>query len=151
MDRETSIRLTDDHRMSSSDFVPPEGFQEHVSSSNFVLAQGTMYKKLREDGSFTIALNVGEQHLNLHGIAHGGFVATVIDNAIGFNVSTALSSPIVTAHMDIDYLSSARLGDWIEADVQITRKGRRLCFADCTLRNGSALIARASCILMPIS
>lgn len=136
--------------MSTSVFAPPEGFQEHVSPSNFVLAQGLMYKKIREDGSATIGLRVLEQHLNLHGIAHGGFVATVIDNAIGYNVSTALAGSIVTAHMAIEYLSSARLGDWIEADVLITRKGRRLCFAECTLRNGSALIARASCILVPI-
>lgn len=137
--------------MSSYVFVPPEGFQEHVSPSNFVLAQGPMYKKLREDGSTTIGLSVREPHLNLHGIAHGGFVATVIDNAIGYNVSTALDGAIVTAHMAIDYLSPASLGDWIEADVQITRKGRRLCFAECSLRNGNALMARANCILVPVS
>ncbi|BCX53316.1 MULTISPECIES: PaaI family thioesterase [Comamonas] len=137
--------------MSNSAFVPPEGFEEHVSPSNFVLAQGPMYKRQREDGSIIIGVRVLEQHLNLHGIAHGGFVATVVDNAIGYNVATALAVSIVTAHMNIDYLSSARLRDWIEAEVLITRRGRRMCFADCTLRNGNALMARASCILVPIS
>jgi acyl-coenzyme A thioesterase PaaI-like protein len=96
--------------MSNSAFVPPEGFEEHVSPSNFVLAQGPMYKRQREDGSTIIGVRVLEQHLNLHGIAHGGFVATVVDNAIGYNVATALAVSIVTAHMNIDYLSSARLG-----------------------------------------
>jgi acyl-coenzyme A thioesterase PaaI-like protein len=50
-------------------------------------------------------------------------VATVVDNAIGYNVATALAVSIVTAHMNIDYLSSARLRDWIEAEV-IARRGR---------------------------
>ena len=137
--------------MSTSAFVLPQGFEEHVSPSSFVLAQGPMYKRQREDGSSIIGVRVREQHLNLHGIAHGGFVATVVDNAIGYNVATALSGSIVTAQMNIDYLSCARLGDGIEAEVLITRRGRRMCFAECTLRNGNALMARASCILVPIS
>jgi len=137
--------------MSNAVFPPPQGFQEHLSPSNFVQALGPMYKREREDGTATIALWVIESHLNLHGIAHGGLVATLIDNAIGYNVAIALNGPVVTAHLTIDYLSSARLGDWVEADVQINRKGRRMCFAECTLRNGSSLMARASCILAPVA
>lgn len=108
-----------------------------------------MYKRECEDGMGTIALRVLESHLNLHGITHGGFVATVIDNAIGYNVARAMNGPVVTAQLTINYLSSARLGDWIEANVQIRRKGRRMCFAECTLHNGGRLMATSSCILAP--
>ncbi|QIL79917.1 PaaI family thioesterase [Diaphorobacter sp. HDW4A] len=137
--------------MNDAVFVPPEGFVEHVSPSNFMLTLGPMYKRERGEGCATIGMRVLESHLNLHGIAHGGLVATLIDNAIGYNVSRAIDGPVVTAHLSIDYLSSARLGDWVEADVQIDRKGRRMCFADCTLRNGTALMAKARCILAPVA
>jgi len=127
----------------------PEGFIEHVSPSNFVMSLGPMYRRDCDVGTATIGLRVLEQHLNLHGITHGGFVATVIDNAIGYNVARVLNGSVVTAHLTIDYLSSARLGDWIEANVQISRKGRRMCFAQCTLHNGDTLMATSSCILAP--
>lgn len=131
--------------------IPPEGFEEHFSPSSFVQSLGTMYKREEADGTTTIALCVDEGHLNLHGVAHGGMVATVIDNALGYNVAKSLDGAVVTAHLNIDYLAPARLGDWVEAHVQISRKGRRMCFAECTLRSADVLIARASCILAPVA
>jgi uncharacterized protein (TIGR00369 family) len=135
----------------TTSFSPPEGFHEHVSPSNFVLALGPMYKREQPDGTAIIALRVLESHLNLHGIAHGGLVATLIDNAFGYNVAKSLNGAVTTAHLAIDYLSPARLGDWVEAEVRINRKGRRMCFAECTLKNGEVLMARASCILAPVA
>lgn len=130
--------------------IIPAGFIEHVSPSSFVQSLGSMYKRDRGDGGSTIALWVAEGHLNLHGVAHGGFTATLIDNALGYNVAQTLGESVVTAHLSIDYLSSAKLGDWVEAEVQISRQGRRICFAECTVRSAGTVIARASCILMPI-
>lgn len=109
-----------------------------------------MYKRVCDDGTAVIAIRVQEGHLNMHGIAHGGWVATLIDNALGYNVVHAIGGPIVTAHLAVDYLSSARLGDWVEATVRLTRKGRRMCFAECTLATGDVLVARATCIMVPV-
>jgi len=130
-------------------FTVPEGFVEHVSPSNFMALLGPMYRRDNDDGTNIIAMRVQEQHLNLHSITHGGFVATLIDNAIGYNAAKALNGPVVTAHLTVDFLSPARVGDWVEAKVQVTRKGRRMCFAQCTLHNGDRLMATASCILAP--
>lgn len=135
--------------MSDTLFTPPIGFDLHLSPSPFVQSLGPIFKKVADNGMAVIAIRISEQHLNLHGITHGGFVATLIDNAMGYNVAKALGSAIVTAHMAIDYLSTAKLGDWVEAEVKINRCGRRMCFAECTLKNGDALMARASCILAP--
>jgi len=133
--------------MNSSVLTLPPGFVEHVSPSNFVMLLGPMYRRDCDDGTATIAMHVQEQHLNLHGITHGGFVATLIDTAIGHNVASVLNEAVVTANLTIDYMSSARLGDWIEANVKINRKGRRMCFTQCTLHNGEKLMATASSIL----
>ncbi len=128
----------------------PADFEEHRSPSNFVQMLGPLYKRECDDGTTTIALRVHEQHLNLHGVAHGGLVATLVDNALGYNVAKALNGSIVTTHLSIDYLSPARLGDWVEVDVQITRKGRRMCFAECSVRSPDRLLARATGILSPV-
>lgn len=78
-------------------------------------------------------------------------MATLIRTAIDYNVANASSESIVTAHVGIDYSSSAQLDDWVEAEVMIICKDRRICFVECTLRNGSALMARASCMLVPVT
>ena len=136
--------------MSTTADSVPEGFIEHQSPSNFMQLMGPLYRREQADGSATVALRVLERHLNLHGVGHGGFVATLIDNALGYNVAKALGSSVVTANLSIDYMASAQLGDWVEANVQINRKGRRMCFAECRLTVGDRLLARASSILVPV-
>ena len=135
--------------MNDSELAIPPDFTPHDSPSNFMRLMGPMYKKEAPNGTAIIALRVAEQHLNLHGIAHGGLVATLLDNAIGYNVSVALGSGIVTANLSIDYMASSRLNDWIEVDVTINKKGRRMCFAEGTLRKGDLVLARGTCIVVP--
>jgi acyl-coenzyme A thioesterase PaaI-like protein len=50
----------------------------------------------------------------------------------------------VTVSMTSDFLSSGRLGDWLEAHVRITKWGRRLVYATCDLRIGTRHVMHAS-------
>ncbi len=52
----------------------------------------------------------------------------------------------VTAHLAVDFAGAARVGDWIEAEVEIQRMGTRLAFANCYLVADSRRIVRASAI-----
>jgi acyl-CoA thioesterase FadM len=52
----------------------------------------------------------------------------------------------VTAHLAVDYAGSARVGDWIQSEVEIQRVGTRLAFANCYLVVGERRIVRASAI-----
>jgi hypothetical protein len=46
----------------------------------------------------------------------------------------------------VDYAGSARVGDWVESQVEIHRMGARLAFANCYLVSGERRIVRASAI-----
>lgn len=128
----------------------PEGFQSYQSPSNFMQTLGVMYRREEPDGSVAVGLHIASTHLNLHGVAHGGFVATVVDSAFGVNVAKASGGSVVTANLSIDYLASAKPGDFVEARVQIQRQGRRMVFAECRLTSGTTLLARATSILVPV-
>jgi acyl-coenzyme A thioesterase PaaI-like protein len=79
-------------------------------------------------------------------MAHGGLVVTLADIALG-KTGEWLSDPpvsLLTASLTIDLYSAARLNDWLEAETDVTRVGRRIAFANCYLRVDAATIARAS-------
>lgn len=124
----------------------PAGFEPLAPSSPFVSVMGTFYAKAGQDGATILALRVSEHHKNVHGNAHGGMLATVADSALGYNLSRMTGQGVVTAQMNIEFLSAVHDGDWLEAHVTIEKKGTRLVFAGCELRVGDRRVLKTSAI-----
>jgi uncharacterized protein (TIGR00369 family) len=74
---------------------------------------GPLYRSIA-DGALTMAFRVEEHHTNGMSNAHGGMLMTFADMAWGHIVSIETSSYWVTVRLVCDFLSSARLGDWVE-------------------------------------
>jgi uncharacterized protein (TIGR00369 family) len=131
--------------MSASDFIEeegavPAGFQPMVRPG-FVNNCGGVYVNLERR---VVAARVLEEHLNPLGIAHGGFLATLVDTGFGTAIKLTAGSelPPATINLDMDYLSPALPGRWIEVHVQIHKLGRSICVASCDLLDGDKLLAR---------
>jgi acyl-coenzyme A thioesterase PaaI-like protein len=75
-------------------------------------------------------------------------LATLADVALGYAMLAAHGgkSGFVTVHLAVDYAGSAKVGDWIESDVEIQRVGARLAFANCYLVAQGNRIVRASAL-----
>jgi uncharacterized protein (TIGR00369 family) len=110
---------------------------------------GQLWFRRAEDGHPVFAVRIRENHLNYQGITHGGMLVTLADGVLGYGLSMAAGrrGVAVTASMTADFLSSGRLGDWLEAHVTITKRGRRLAYANCDLRIGERHILHASGVL----
>jgi len=52
----------------------------------------------------------------------------------------------VTVSMTSKFIEAARLGDWIEAHVEVERVGTRMAFANSTLTVGERRILHASAV-----
>ncbi|MNM56355.1 Thioesterase superfamily protein [compost metagenome] len=126
---------------------PPPGFEPMVRASGFVRQCTGMY---RDSERGILGARIRPQHLNPLNIAHGGFLATLIDTAFGWAVIQATGSarPMATVSLTIDYLSPARPGDWIEAHVEVHKAGRTLSHASLSLMDGERLIARGKAIFI---
>ena len=123
------------------------GFRPLERISPFLELIGPVYER-RRDGSLALGLRIDGRHANRRGICHGGVLATLADIALGYTMSavTGGKSSLVTASLTIDYAGSAKVGDWVEAAVEVQRVGSRLGFANCYLVADGQRIVRASAI-----
>ena len=82
-----------------------------------------------EDGHPVIRLRVDERHLRSHNIAHGGFLCTVLDTALGAAAYETLgddaSVELVTAQLNVNFLRPAWNGEEIVARGEVVHAGRQ--------------------------
>ncbi len=128
-------------------FDPPPGFAPHFRKSPLTDAWEPLFSK-REGDVLTIGVLVATPHTNARGMAHGGLIAALADNAMG--LACALSGAgvggIVTVSLTCDFTGTARIGDWLEVAATPVRGGRTLAFGEARVTTGDRLIARASAV-----
>lgn len=59
--------------------------------------------------SMLSTLEVGEYHQGAPGLAHGGIIATAMDEAMGV-LNRLLLVPAVTVHLEVDYIRPVPVG-----------------------------------------
>jgi acyl-coenzyme A thioesterase PaaI-like protein len=130
--------------------IPP-GFQPLFRSSPFLETIGPLFYRKEPDGGFVIGLRVLPKHANARGGAHGGLMMTLLDIALGYRAALSEDPPanLTTASLTADFAGGAKLGDWVEAHVDVQKVGGRLAFANAFLIvhgervvHGSAVFAR---------
>lgn len=126
----------------------PAGFQRLKIASPWMSLLGPVYVRHREGEPTVIGLRIAPQHLNIQGVAHGGMLTTLADNAFGIGISLARGrrGGQVTVSLTADFLSSVHEGEWLEAHVLITRMGRKLVYASCDLKAGERHVLRSSAV-----
>ena len=129
--------------------APPEGFQPHFRPSPFTAPWEPLFSRVTDD-KVVIGLYLREPHCNSRGMVHGGLIATLCDNAMGLSCHQILKqtrqdfSGLVTVNLSTDFVSTARLGQWMEVDTVAINIGGSLAFTSCETRAGDDLIAKAS-------
>lgn len=123
----------------------PAGFSLFERTSPFLDSVGTFYAH-GVGAKLTLGVRVEQRACNLRGTAHGGFLAGLADVTLGYALATSElpAAPLTTASLTIDYAGAAKIGDWLEAHVDLQHLGRQLGFANVYLVVGEKRIARAS-------
>ena len=82
-----------------------------------------------EEGRPVIRLAVDDRHLRSHGIAHGGFLCTVLDTALGAAAYETLDDDagveLVTAQLNVNFLRPVWSGESIVARGDVQHAGRQ--------------------------
>ncbi|MEM1140430.1 MAG: PaaI family thioesterase [Pseudomonadota bacterium] len=125
----------------------PDGFAPHTRTSPAIQAWQPIYAQVTED-AFRLGLWISEAHCNSRGHLHGGVIATLADNAMGLTYGMGLASPegVITLKLDVDYLTSAKLGSWFEIQPRLIRAGSTIGVVDADILGDGDRIARASAI-----
>ena len=105
--------MSDDVSEAVAADIPP-GYAAVPWHRGFGRQVGPLY--VRDDpGGRTFGFRVQDHHTNGLRNAHGGMLTTLADVAWGSLLSYEQSVSWVTVRLTCDFLSSAKLGDWIEA------------------------------------
>jgi len=116
-------------------------------------AQAAQAGKAAEDMALKLGMRIQEKHLNRLGMAHGGALMTLADNAVGDAVAEVFDEPVstVTVSMNSEFLSPAVLGDWVEAETRVLKKGGRLLFVDCLLWTQGRMVMHATAVIARVN
>lgn len=99
-----------------------------------------------EKGTATLSVVVREEMCNPFGNIHGGMIALVADEAIGWAVVSLEADRFYTSvNLAVDFLYAASLGERIFVTAEIVRQGKKILYAQVTVINEKKiLIAKAS-------
>lgn len=123
----------------------PTGFEPHFRKSPFTDPWEPLYSR-RTEKAVVIGLRLAKPHTNGRGLIHGGLIASLADNAMGYSCAQATDwkTSFVTVSLSVDYAGSAQVGQWLSVESDVIKTGSTLCFAQSLIKADDAVIARAN-------
>lgn len=147
------LGLSYKEKLPMADSGVPEGFMPNTRPSPVTDAWEPMYEKVTPE-ALVIGLWLRQAHTNRRGLIHGGVIAALADKAMGHScgrkISGALTS-LVTVNLSLDYVSSAKIGQWLTVESDVIRTGKTLCFAQCLVKADGEVIARGNASFRVVS
>src|SRR5271170_1945735 len=98
-----------------------------------------------EVGRVVFRMRVQRQHRQMHGVVHGGILATLADTvaAVAAFSTLAPGSAIATIEMKINFLEAVTEGN-LRAEGRVLRTGRNFVVVECEIRNEDISLAAKS-------
>lgn len=98
-----------------------------------------------EPGRAILRMKVLPRHMQIHGVVHGGVLASLADTAGGLAIYLALpqGSRAATVEMKMNFLEPVERGT-VFAEARVLRQGKYLAVIECDLRDDrSRLVAKS--------
>jgi len=121
----------------------PEGFEQLPIGLGFTDTLQPSYRRIEGD-TVCFGLVVQAEHSNSLGICHGGALMTLADitAASGVNLARGIKAGSPTVNLSLDFIASARQGEWIQANVEQVTVKRRFGFCNGAIYNSKGMVAR---------
>jgi uncharacterized protein (TIGR00369 family) len=124
--------------------IPP-GFEPLFRKSPLTEPWEPLFAK-RTDKAVIIGLRLAKPHTNGRGLIHGGLIAALSDNAMGYSCAQAMdwNNSLVTINLAVDFIGSAQVGQWLSIESEVIKTGSTICFAQSLIKADDVVIARAN-------
>ena len=120
-------------------------FEQISLKTGFMKHNGGLLFKTISENEYQFKTTILETHLNDAGIAHGGYIAAVVDAGAGTAAHrTANNSPCVTISLELKFISAVKLGQELIGKTKIQKKTKSMVFLTCELEVSSKVVATAS-------
>jgi uncharacterized protein (TIGR00369 family) len=137
-----AIRRAREHDMTSD---IPDGFEPHFRKSPLTDPWEPLYSR-RTEKAVIMGLRLAKPHTNARGLIHGGLIAALADNAMGYSCAqvTGWKTTYVTISLAVDFIGSAGIGQWLTVESEVIKTGSTICFAQSLIKADDVVIARAN-------
>ena len=106
--------------------------------------RGLLFREISKN-EYEFKTKIEKNHLNMAGITHGGYIASIIDAGAGTGAHRSTDGkPCVTVSLDIKFIGSTVLGDEIIGFTKIQKITNSMVFLICHLECKGKIIATAS-------
>ncbi len=121
-----------------------QGYRPCPTKGGFLPANARLFH-LEDGAHLRFRVELGPAHCNGSGRVHGGFIATLADVWLGYNLARRLAPEVrfVTASLQVDYLGAVAAGDWLESEIDWVRTGGKLNHAAGRIRSGDGRLVTA--------
>ena len=122
-----------------------EDFEQISLKPGFMKHNGGLLFKTISENEYQFKTTIKENHLNTAGIAHGGFIAAVVDAGAGTAAHRAADgSSCVTISLELKFISAVKLGQELVGFTKIQKKTKSMIFLTCELKAENKIVATAS-------
>ena len=123
----------------------PAGFERHFRRSPLTEPWEPVYSKMT-DRAVIIGLRLAKPHTNGRGLVHGGLIAALSDNAMGYSCALVMgwTKSLVTISLAVDFVGSGNVGQWLVVETDVIKTGKTICFAQSLIKADNVVIARAN-------
>jgi uncharacterized protein (TIGR00369 family) len=125
----------------------PAGFEPHFRKSPLTDPWEPLYSRFTEN-AVHMGLRLAKAHTNSRGFIHGGLIAALSDNAMGYSCAQAMgwdtSKSLMTISLAVDFIGTAKIGQWLAIETEVIRTGSTICFAQSLIKADDVVIARAN-------
>ncbi len=125
----------------------PAGFEPHFRKSPLTEPWEPLYSR-RTDKAVHMGVRLARPHTNSRGLIHGGLIAALADNTMGHSCARVMggdtNKSLVTISLAVDFIGTAKIGQWLEVEAEVIRTGSTICFAQSLIKADDVVIARAN-------
>ena len=122
-----------------------KNFEQISLKPGFMKHNGGLLFKAISEKEYQFKTIIKENHLNTAGIAHGGFIAAVIDAGAGTAAHRISDNdPCVTISLELKFISPVKLGQELIGTTKIQKKTKSMVFLTCELTVEKKIVATAS-------
>jgi len=132
---------------------PHPDWQPIVMPDDYAVAAGPWFWRL-QDGAVLFGMRIDERHISIRGVSHGGVLMAMADmQSIPAGYAANLIDRLVpTMTFTMDFISPARLGDWLEMRTELLKRTGKMLFTQAVIRTQAGdVVARSSATFRIVS
>lgn len=122
---------------------PPEDAVEVIRDSGCQQMVGYQTELDRATGLCTVTLDLEPNHLNRHGLLHGGMVGTLLDvvcgNAASYHFDPIERAPVLTVSLNLNFVAAAT-GGHVIATASSQGGGRSIAYVNGALKDADGML-----------